>query len=109
MLAQEYEIQKKMDRFERDMKNFLQRAQTYSTVEFFFEQHEIKDEINKMKHGINQFSTYIPKVKLKVEDMQETTKKIQEDLKAKLALNLEVIDNSFALENFQYVTSEIQN
>jgi len=56
-----------------------------------------------MSKHISNFQTYIPKVKLKVEDLGEASKKIQEFVSKKLAENLEMVDNSFALENLEYV------
>lgn len=48
MLSQEYKLTAEMNTLEGRMKRFLNRTQSLTTVEFFFEQHEIKDEINAM-------------------------------------------------------------
>ena len=98
-----------MRHFEDQIKRFLTRTQSLTTVEFFNEQHEIKDEINKMKREVNFLNNYMPKVKLRVEDYGETIKKIQEDLKLKLDKYLEKVDSTFALENYDYLTKELEN
>lgn len=72
-------------------------------IEFFHEQYEIKDQIATMTEHITNFQTYIPRVKLKVENDYETSKKIQDFVMKKLEENLEMVDNSFALENLEYV------
>lgn len=72
-------------------------------VEFFHEQYDIKDKVATMAKHITNFQTYIPKVKLKMEDVRDTTRKIQDFIQAKLKENLELVDNSFSLENLEYV------
>lgn len=78
-------------------------------VEFFHEQFEIKDQVAVMAKHISNFQTYIPKVKLKFEDVNDTTRRIQEFIKTKLQENLELVDNSFSLENLEYVQTELNN
>jgi hypothetical protein len=56
-----------------------------------------------MAKHITNFQTYIPKVKLKMEDVRDTTRKIQDFIQARLKENLELVDNSFSLENLEYV------
>jgi hypothetical protein len=91
------------------MRKLLDRAQGYSATEFYHEEHEMLDEINHMKKGVNSFSIYQPSYELKVPDLAEETKRIKEDLKLKLERYLKPIDNSFARDNFQYATIEMGN
>ena len=60
--------------FEHRIKKFLTRTHSLSTVEFFFEENEIKDEIERMKNQVASMSNYMPKVKLRMEDQAETIK-----------------------------------
>ena len=54
----------------------------------------------------------MPKIQLKnfnPDDADAVTKSIKEQLSEKLKQNLVPIDNSFALENFEYATKELGN
>lgn len=98
-----------MDDFERKMKSLLGKTQSYSAVEFYFEQYNIQKEIQALKASIGTVSIYTPNFELKVSDMKDETKKIQEDLKAKLDSYMKPVDNSFSLECFKYATEEMGN
>lgn len=54
-------------------------------------------------------ANYMPEVKLRVEDLEETTKRIQEDLRLRLEKNIERVDSAFAIENYDYITQELEN
>ena len=112
-LKQEYLIRGQLEHFETVMKKLLNKAQGLSMVEFFHEQHEIKDQVLKLKSMIDHFATYIPAVQLKMpedpNDFQQYTENIIGDLKLKLATNLIEMDNSFSLDNFSYATIEMSN
>ena len=46
---------------------------------------------------------------MKFEDIDDTTKRIQEAVKKQLSENLEIVDNTFSLENLDYVQNELAN
>jgi len=48
-------------------------------------------------------------VKLKLDDERDTTRRIQDFVKSKLEENLQIVDNSFSLENLEYVQTELNN
>ena len=98
-----------MNDFENKMKSLLNKTQNYSTVEFYFEQYNIQKEIKQLKASIGTVSIYTPSFELKIPDLKDETKKIQEDLKAKLDSYMKPVDNSFALECFKYATEEMGN
>ena len=53
VLEREYELHAQMDRFEDQMKRLLTRTQSYTVSEFFFEKHNIAEEVQNMVDGIN--------------------------------------------------------
>ena len=109
VLREEYQRSQQMDDFENKMKSLLNKTQNYSAVEFYFEQYNIQKEIKQLKASIGTVSIYTPSIELKVSDLKDETKKIQEDLKAKLDSYMKPVDNSFALECFKYATEEMGN
>ena len=72
------------------------------------EQDIIKQEIFRMKKQITSMSVYMPEVNLKnVDEIEKVKANIRATLSEKLKENLEPVDNSFALENFEYCTKEL--
>lgn len=63
-----------------------------------------------MKKQLADFNSYMPAYNLKnTEDIQSITKGIKETIQKKLKENLVQIDNTFAIENFEYATKELGN
>lgn len=110
VLGNEYKLREMMEGFENRMKRMMNKTQRYSVVEFFLEQNEIKDEIYKMQKELNSFSIYMPEWNLKsIDDIEAVKKHIRDNLSQKLKENLIPIDNRFAMENYEYATTELGN
>ena len=63
-----------------------------------------------MKKQLTSFSIYMPEYTLKnVDDIEKVKTSIRNTLTEKLKENIDSIDNSFSLENFEYATKEMGN
>jgi hypothetical protein len=51
----------------------------------------------------------MPKVKVRVDDYPDTIRKIKLHLNEKIDKHIERVDNSFAIENYEYVTKQLEN
>jgi hypothetical protein len=99
-----------MEEYEDKLKKMIKKSQGFSQIEFFFEQDELKNDIQKMMKELNKQSCYMPKYNLKnVDDIENVKKAVREKLQAKLDENIITVDNSFALENYEYTTNELCN
>lgn len=74
------------------------------------EQDNIKQEIDRMTKEITSFSIYMPQYNLKgVDEIEKVKQNIRAALSEKLKENIEPMNNTFALENFDYCTKELGN
>ena len=62
-----------------------------------------------MQDTIKNFTTYIPTVTMNIPNYDENQRKIETTLESLINKDLKFVENSFAMENFEYVTNELGN
>lgn len=50
----------KMDNFEKQTRDLVSRMNTYSLVEFYYEENTLHEQINALKTKLDDFNIYLP-------------------------------------------------
>ena len=109
MLKQEYTMRAKMDNFEQSTKTLLGQLKSYSLIEFFHEEAEIKRKIKELSVGLEDFNMYLPETQVKVEDEEKAKKDIIVDLRERINSYIMKIDHQFALDNYKFVIDSVND
>lgn len=62
-----------------------------------------------MANGLESFALYLPKARIICQDLPKAHTQIKVDLRERIQSLVERIDHSFALENYKYVISQIED
>ena len=109
MLKQEYEMRAKMDLFESQLKSLVTKLQTYSLIEFFHEEKNLGDRIDRLKSSLDDFNIYLPQTQVIMKDEFRATKDIMVDLRERLNGYIIRLNHSFALDNYSYVMKYVSD
>lgn len=107
MLSQEYQFRNKMDNFENETKRLVQSLSTYSLLEFFHEEEQLKEKIDKLRRGLDQFNIYLPKTQVLMQDVDHAKNAIVVDLRERINSYIGKVDHNFALANYDHVMNTI--
>ena len=58
-----------MSTFETEIKKMINNLQKYSLIEFYHEEIDLKQKIQKMGEGLSNFSLYLPKARVICKDL----------------------------------------
>lgn len=107
MLEQEYEMRSKMDNFEMKSRQLVQKLQTFSLIEFFHEEHAMSNQIEHLKHGLDDFNIYLPQTAVIIKDLKKAEKEIMVDMRERLNGYITRLNHDFALKNYEYIQTEV--
>lgn len=98
-----------MTTFEKEMRELTKKLQNYSLIEFYHEEMDLKHKISDMANGLDSFQLYLPRAKVICKDLPKAMTQIKVDLRERINSYVERIDHSFALSNYQFVVTQIQD
>jgi hypothetical protein len=98
-----------MDRFEELIKGLMGNIRSYNYVEFYHEQFNLHKQVRDIKENLKSFDVYMPKYQVQVGDWELAMNQIKVDVRERLNGFFTQTDHSFALLNYEYVTSALDN